>query len=43
MKRWERIIWTALAVLFIVCLAFLYQSTKQCEAAFGADSIYCQD
>lgn len=43
MKNQERVIWTVLAVLFIACLVFLYQSTKECEAAFGADSIYCQD
>lgn len=43
MKKRERIVWTAAAVLFIACLFYLHQSGKQCEAVFGVESIYCQD
>lgn len=43
MKVQKYIVRTAVAVLFIIGLIYLYQTNKQCKAAFGADSIYCVD
>lgn len=43
MKMQKYILRTAAAVLFIVGLIYLYQTNKQCEAAFGVNSHYCWD
>ena len=43
MKKWGRIVWAAAAALFIVCLIYLCQTGKQCEAVLDVESIYHQD